>query len=164
MKVDTLKFSIRDSKHDLLYKTLRPLATGLVKRQVQKAIQDAVRTGLEYVDGQLVTVRDRMQEAKEDENQSRTQALQEVRLRPHHTRTCEADTSMRQLFQRKKDEASSAASKADAKTGTFKVVSKRDSAILQDVGRPEGWANRAQERADAAVQGETWHSEAFTIV
>ena len=71
---------------------------------------------------------------------------------------------MRQLFQRKKEEASSAASKADAKTGTFKVVSKRDSAILQDVGRPEGWANRAQERADAAVQGETWHSEAFTIV
>ena len=82
MKVDTLKFSIRDSKHDLLYKTLRPLATGLVKRQVQKAIQDAVRTGLEYVDGQLVTVRDRMQEAKEDENQSRTQALQEVRSSP----------------------------------------------------------------------------------
>ncbi|KZT70697.1 hypothetical protein DAEQUDRAFT_667430 [Daedalea quercina L-15889] len=145
VKVDTLKFSIRDSKHDLLYKTLRPLATGLVKRQVQKAIEDAVRTGLEYVDGQLVTVRDRMEEAKEDENQSRTQALQE-------------------LFQRKKDEAASTASRADAKTGTFKVVSKRDSAILQDIGRPEGWANRAQERADKAVQGETWHSEAFTIV
>ncbi|TFY64828.1 hypothetical protein EVJ58_g2365 [Rhodofomes roseus] len=117
----------------------------LVKRQVQKAIADAVRTGLEYVDGQLVTVRDRMEEAKEDENQSRTQALQE-------------------LFQRKKDEASTAASKGDAKTGTFKVVSKRDSAILQDVGRPEGWSNRAQERADKAVQGETWHSEAFAIV
>lgn len=80
VKVDTLKFSIRDSKHDLLYKTLRPLATGLVKRQVQKALQDAVRTGLEYVDGQLVTVRDRMDEAKADENQSRTQALQEVRI------------------------------------------------------------------------------------
>jgi hypothetical protein len=34
VKVDTLKFSIRDSKHDLLYKTLKPLATGLVKKQV----------------------------------------------------------------------------------------------------------------------------------
>ncbi|KAH9925978.1 uncharacterized protein B0H18DRAFT_1085153 [Fomitopsis serialis] len=133
VKVDTLKFSIRDSKHDLLYKTLRPLATGLVKRQVQKAIADA-----------LVTVRDRMEEAKVDENQSRTQALQD-------------------LFQRKKDEASSAASKADAKTGTFKCV-ERDSAILQDVGRPEGWANRAQERSDKATTGETWHSEAFKIV
>ncbi|KAH9925997.1 uncharacterized protein B0H18DRAFT_359560 [Fomitopsis serialis] len=31
VKVDTLKFSIRDNKHDPLYKSLRPLATGLVK-------------------------------------------------------------------------------------------------------------------------------------
>jgi folate-dependent phosphoribosylglycinamide formyltransferase PurN len=35
VKMDTLKFSIRDSKHDLLYKTLKPLATGLVKKQVR---------------------------------------------------------------------------------------------------------------------------------
>ncbi len=34
VKVDNLKFSIRDSKHDLLYKTLKPLAMGLVKKQV----------------------------------------------------------------------------------------------------------------------------------
>ncbi|KAL0959472.1 hypothetical protein HGRIS_011182 [Hohenbuehelia grisea] len=41
---------------------LRPLATGLVKKQIQnlKAIADAIETGLEYVDGQLVSVRDRM--------------------------------------------------------------------------------------------------------
>ena len=64
VKVATLKFSIRDSKHDTFYKILRPLATGLVKRQLQKAIADAVTTGLEYVDGQLVGVRDRMAEAK----------------------------------------------------------------------------------------------------
>ena len=79
VKVGTLKFSIRDSKHDLLYKTLRPLATGLVKKQLQKAIADAVTTGLEYVDGQLVGVRDRMSEAKASEDKSRTQVLQEVR-------------------------------------------------------------------------------------
>lgn len=78
VKVGTLKFSIRDSKHDLLYKTLRPLATGLVKKQLQKAIADAVTTGLEYVDGQLVGVRDRMSEAKASEDKSRTQVLQEV--------------------------------------------------------------------------------------
>jgi hypothetical protein len=35
VKKDTLKFSIRDSKQDLLYKTLRPLATGLVKTCAQ---------------------------------------------------------------------------------------------------------------------------------
>lgn len=81
VKVGTLKFSIRDSKHDMLYKTLKPLATGLVKRQLQKAITDAVTTGLEYVDGQLVGVRDRMAEAKASEDKSRTQVLQEVRAR-----------------------------------------------------------------------------------
>jgi ribulose bisphosphate carboxylase small subunit len=80
-----LKFSIRDSKHDLLYRTLKPLATGLVKRQIQKAIRDGVRTGLEYLDGQLVAVRDRMEAAKAEqdedgvESKTRLQVLQEVR-------------------------------------------------------------------------------------
>jgi len=82
-KVASLKFSIRDSKHDFLYKTLKPLATRLVKRQIQKAIEDGVRTGLEYVDGQLVGVRDRMAEAKAEEGRdgetkTKMQVLQEV--------------------------------------------------------------------------------------
>ncbi|KAI0954376.1 hypothetical protein AcV7_007628 [Taiwanofungus camphoratus] len=145
VKVGTLKFSIRDSKHDMLYKTLKPLATGLVKRQLQKAITEAVTTGLEYVDGQLVGVRDRMAEAKASEDKSRTQVLQE-------------------LFQRKKDEAKSVKSKADDKHAQFKVVSKRDSAILPQEGNPAGWVNRTQDRAEKAVQGEDWRSEAFTIV
>ena len=79
VKVDTLKFSIRDSKHDLLYKTLRPLATALVKQQIQKAIKDSITTGMEYVDGQLVGVRDRMASTKATEGESRTKVLQEVR-------------------------------------------------------------------------------------
>jgi len=78
VKVGTLKFAIRDSKHDFLYKTLRPLATALVKRQIQKAIKDALRTGLEYLDGQLVAVRDRMAEAKTQEGQGRIETLKEV--------------------------------------------------------------------------------------
>lgn len=41
-KVDTLNFSMRDSKHDFLYKTPKPLVTGLVKKQIQKAIKDAI--------------------------------------------------------------------------------------------------------------------------
>jgi hypothetical protein len=74
-----LKFSIRDSKHDFLYKTLRPLATGLIKKQIQKAIRDALVTGLEYIDGQLVAVRDRMDNAKNTEGgESRTEALMSV--------------------------------------------------------------------------------------
>jgi hypothetical protein len=79
VKVDSLKFSIRDSKHDFLYNTLRPLATGLVKRQIQKAIRDALHTGLEYVDGQLVAVRDRMEEAKKEEDgEGRMEVLKNV--------------------------------------------------------------------------------------
>ncbi|KDQ55295.1 hypothetical protein JAAARDRAFT_159347 [Jaapia argillacea MUCL 33604] len=149
VKVDTLKFSIRDSKHDILYKTLRPLATGLVKKQIQKAMEGALRTGLEYVDGQLVTVRDKMNEAKADDEKSRTQALQE-------------------LFQRKKEDASDAKSRAESKKNErgsqFKVVSKRDSVLIPEGGHPSGWVNRTSERAEAAVKGESWHSEAFTIV
>jgi hypothetical protein len=83
VKIDSLKFSIRDSKHDFLYKTLKPLATGLVKRQVVKAVRDAVRTGLEYVDGQLVGVRERVDSARKEgkeEGMSRTAVLQEVRF------------------------------------------------------------------------------------
>ncbi|RPD56928.1 hypothetical protein L226DRAFT_573722 [Lentinus tigrinus ALCF2SS1-7] len=145
VKVGTLKFSIRDSKHDLLYKTLRPLATGLVKKQLQKAIADAVTTGLEYVDGQLTGVRDRMAEAKASEDKSRTQVLQE-------------------MFQHKQEEALSVKSKADDKGSHFKIVSRRDSALLPQQGHPAGWVNRTQEREDAAMRGKDWRSDAFTIV
>ena len=78
VKINTLKFSIRDSKHDFLYKTLRPLATGLIKRQIQKAIKDALITGFEYIDGQLVAVRDRMESAQATEGTSRTDILKDV--------------------------------------------------------------------------------------
>ena len=138
VKVDSLKFSIRDSKHDTLYNTLRPLATGLVKKQIQKAFRDAITTGFEYIDGQLVGVRDRMNEAKQSNDGSRVQALQE-------------------LFQRKKDEASSLKSNTNAQ---FKVVAKRDSVLLPNAGHPDGWVNRQQERADAAKEGSEWRSKA----
>ncbi|OAX34933.1 hypothetical protein K503DRAFT_774020 [Rhizopogon vinicolor AM-OR11-026] len=78
VKVDTLKFSIRDAKHEFWYKTFRPIATNMVKKQIQKAVGEAIRTGLEYLDGQLVTVRNRMEETKANDDMSRRQALQDV--------------------------------------------------------------------------------------
>ncbi|KZT38525.1 hypothetical protein SISSUDRAFT_986068 [Sistotremastrum suecicum HHB10207 ss-3] len=138
VKIDTLKFSIRDAKHELLYKTIRPLATGLIKKQIQKAVADAIRTGLEYVDGQLVGVRDRMAEAKDSDETSRTQVL--------------AD-----MFKSKADTAQSVKSKTDSH---FKVVSKRDSLLLPDQGHPTGLINRSNERAQAASSGSEWRSEA----
>ncbi|KAF7791135.1 hypothetical protein EIP86_002146 [Pleurotus ostreatoroseus] len=148
VKIDTLKFSIRDAKYELLYKTLKPLATGLVKKQVQRAISDAVRTALEYVDGQLVGVRDRMSEAKATEGQSRTQVLQD-------------------MFKRKKDAAEGKAESVRSgreSASQFKIVSKRDSAIMPDKGYPGGWVNRTTEREETALKGEAWRSEAFDIV
>jgi Protein of unknown function (DUF4449) len=79
-KVDTLKFSIRVLKHDLLYKTLKPLATALVKKQIQKFMKDSIITGMEYVDGQLVGVRDRMTGTKATEGESCIKVLQEVQM------------------------------------------------------------------------------------
>jgi hypothetical protein len=78
VSVDSLKFSIRDSKHDALYKLFRPLAARIVKTQIQRALRNNVRKSLELVDQQLVRVRDRMEEAKATEGMSKATALKEV--------------------------------------------------------------------------------------
>jgi hypothetical protein len=148
VKVESLKFSIRDSKHDFLYKTLKPLATGLVKKQIQKAIHDGVKTGLEYVDGQLVAVRDRMEAAKVQESKD---GVEKSRMQILH-----------EMFQKKKEESASTAS-TKTRDSHFKVVTKRESAILPDTGHLAGWVNRANERAETAGKGKDWRSEAFTI-
>jgi len=145
VKVHSLKFSIHGSKHDYLYKTLRPLATVLIKRQIQKAVADAIKTGMEYVDGQLVSVRDRVEEARGSSDSSRTDVL-------------------RAAFHRQKEDAEEHGSvKSADRKSQFKVVAKRDSAILPQHGHASGWATKAQERAEAAGTGENWHSDAFTI-
>jgi hypothetical protein len=144
VKVDSLKFSVRDTKHDILYKTLKPLATGLVKKQISKAIQDAIRTGLEYLDEQLVVVRDRYEEARADPNVSTTSAFT-------------------QLFERKQEEAASKAESIKRKDAQFKLVSKRDS-VLVPQGHESGWINKISERDVTAKQGQGWKSNAFSII
>ncbi|TFK64315.1 hypothetical protein BDN72DRAFT_846705 [Pluteus cervinus] len=143
VKVDQVKIAIRDSKHDLLYKTLRPLMTGLVKRQIQKAVSDMIRTGFEYIDGQLVRVRDTMDSAKSTEGDSRTKALQE-------------------MFQRNKDGVGSIRS-TDSQS-QFKVVSNKRDSLLATAGHPAGWINRTAEKEELAEKGTEWRSDAFTIV
>lgn len=138
--IHTLKFSIRDSKHDTLYKMLGPLATGLVKKQLQKAISGAVRTALEYVDGQLVGVRDQMAEAKESEDKGRRDVL-------------------RQQLQQRKQEANEAKGKKEERGAQFKVVTQPGDKIIPE-GHPDGWLNRTQERVETASKGHEWRSEA----
>ncbi|KII83317.1 hypothetical protein PLICRDRAFT_180576 [Plicaturopsis crispa FD-325 SS-3] len=147
VKVDSLKFSIRDSKHDFLYRVVRPLATGLVKKQIQKAFADAITTGMEYADGQLVGVRDRVKEAgKEGDGKGRMEALQ-------------------QLFNHKKEETTSTVKSSEGKSSQFKVVgNKRNSILAGNVGHPSGWANRTAEKEERALEGKEWHSASFNIV
>ncbi|KAL9715568.1 hypothetical protein Ac2012v2_000009 [Leucoagaricus gongylophorus] len=143
VKVDSLKFSIRDAKHNFLYKTIKPLATGLIKKQIEKAVRDALITGLEYIDGQLVAVRDRMETAKQTEGHTRTDVLKE-------------------LFQNKKSEVKSKEEKE--KSSQFKIVANKRDSILAPVGHPRGWVHLTEEREKAAGHGTEWRSEAFNLV
>ncbi|KAF8553177.1 hypothetical protein OG21DRAFT_1477443 [Imleria badia] len=137
VKVGSLKFSIRDSKHDLLYKTMKPLATGLVKRQIKRAIAGAITTGMEYVDGLLVSVRDRTEETESKDEVNRTQVLHE-------------------LFKRHKEEHSIRSSESKSQ---FKLVSSKRSSMI-DTGHPSGWVSRMSESEEKATSGKDWRSEA----
>ena len=109
VQIDTLKFSIRDSKHDLLYKFIKGVATGVIKKAVTVAVQSAIRTALEHADEQLVQVRNTMDEAKKSDEQTRSQALKD-------------------MYARKKREAQTA-SQQNQSTGTFKIVLDRDDQV-----------------------------------
>ena len=140
VKVDTLKFSIRDAKHNLLYKTLKPLATALVEKQIRKAIEGSITTGMEYVDGQLVSVRDHMPSAKATGGESRTKVLQEVQtvivfIQP---KLLLIIAPLFQMFTKKKDESSTWSTTSRVRHLQFKVVHNKwnsipDTAILKQI-------------------------------
>ncbi|KAK7446053.1 hypothetical protein VKT23_014676 [Stygiomarasmius scandens] len=122
VKVDNLKF-IRDSKHDSLYKTLRLLAAGLVKRQIQKAVGDGLRSSLEWVGEELVTVKERMNEAKANVKEveaqgeiGRFKALQEmdVLTLSFHSTASELTYVFLQAFKCRRDDISVSGSSGGA--------------------------------------------------
>lgn len=135
-----------------------------MKKQISKAISDAVRTGLEYLDEQLVAVRSRYQEARADPNVSATETLSKVRF---HVTTCARDCSYLyapiQMFEHKSSEVPPRSDSSKQKASTFKVVNKRDSVIIPE-GHGSGWINKMEEREAAAKAGEGWKSPAFNIV
>lgn len=145
--IDTLKFSIRDSKHDLLYKFIKATATGIIKKAIQAAMHEALRNAFEYVDEQLVEVRNRMEDAKKSDETTRAQALKD-------------------LFARKKEHAQHTARKVDEKTGTFKIVTDRNDSVVQDLDErqsKESWSKRQFKVEDAAKTGKDWRSPVFSL-
>jgi hypothetical protein len=67
------------------------------------------------------------------------------------------------MFKRKSSEVQSLKSKPDSAAATqshFKVSAKRDSALLPEHGHPSGWVNLASDKAEAAKDGDKWHSKA----
>jgi len=145
VKIDSLKFSVRDTKHDALIKMFKPLVTGLVKKQISKAVQDAIRTGLEYVDGQLVAVRDRYTEARQNPDLNTTETF-------------------KSLFEKKAADAQSKADSIKNSDSQFKVVTSKRDSLLPNEGHEGGWINKVEDREAVAHQGEGWKSPAFNIV
>lgn len=81
VKVHNLTFTIHDSKHDLLYKTVKPIAKRAIKRQIERVMANMLHTGFKYGDTQLARVKEGMQKARENDlksNESRQKVLKEV--------------------------------------------------------------------------------------
>ncbi|EST07143.1 Protein of unknown function DUF4449 [Kalmanozyma brasiliensis GHG001] len=142
-KVDKLKFAIRDSKHDTLIKVLRPLATGIIKKAISKAAEQGIRNGLEDLDRQLIELRDRIERNKQIEGKGVGDAFKDT-------------------FAKNKDESKPS-------DGTFKLATSKRNSILPNLGHPDGWVQKIDEK-DAAAKAapanasKAWYSPAFTIV
>lgn len=143
VNIDQLKFSIRDSKHDKLYRFLR-IFTKLVKTQVQRAVQDGIISALVLIDQQLAHVRDKMEEARVKEGSTRIQVLRDILKR--QSQDIQA-TRQPQLREKR-----------------FNFIPKRDSLILPEEGSPSGWIRRQDFENKIAVEGEEWRSAAFSLV
>lgn len=142
-KVDKLKFAIRDSKHDTLIKVLRPLATGIIKKQISKAAEQGIREALEDLDRNLVELRDRIERNKSIEGKGVPDAFKET-------------------FSKNGSEKKNS-------DGTFKLATSKRNSILPNLGHPDGWIQKIDEREAAAKAkpahvNKDWYSPAFTIV
>jgi hypothetical protein len=113
-QVDTLTFSIRDSKHNLLYKFIRATATGVIKKAIAAAVSVAIRTALGHLDDQLTEIRNNVEEAKKSDENTRTQALKDLYARKKETAKANAEEAKHQ---------------AEEKPGKFKIVANRDSMV-----------------------------------
>jgi hypothetical protein len=145
-QIDTLTFSIRDSKHDLLYKFVKSIATGIIKKAIMAAVDNAIRTAVGHLDDQLVQVRNTVDDAKKSDETTRTQALKD-------------------LYAKKADKAEKKKEEAKETPGTFRIVANRDSVLNPDMGGGKGaMTNKMWKTEDLAHSGKNWHSPAFDLL
>ncbi|KPV72383.1 uncharacterized protein RHOBADRAFT_66934 [Rhodotorula graminis WP1] len=147
IKIDKLKFAVREAKHSTLINMLRPLATGLIKSAVTKALEAAIRTGLEQVDAQLSDIAERLEDAKNQEGTNKIDALKQ------------SFADKKAEAQRKKDKAQDA-----APDGQFSLtLDPKDK--LVNWSAPDSTLDKVQEKQKQARTGsDDWRSPAFTIV
>ncbi|BGP49902.1 hypothetical protein JCM10450v2_005807 [Rhodotorula kratochvilovae] len=148
LKIDKLKFAVRDSKHSTLINLLRPLATGLIKTAVTKAMEAAIRAALEQVDAQLSDISERLDDAKNQEGTNKIDAL-------------------KQSFADKKAEAQHKKQKAEelAPDGKFAVTLDPKDKLVNWSAPDSTLDKMAQTQKQARATGsDDWRSPAFTIV
>lgn len=57
---------------------MKPIATGLIKKAVPKAVEAAIRNALEQLDQQLSDIRERLDDASNRDDLSRTDVMKQV--------------------------------------------------------------------------------------
>lgn len=153
-KVDNLKFKIRKSRHQILYATVRPLVTTIAKKQVAKAIEDAIKGGFERLDSQLVEVNRRVEEAKKEKPDGASSIAQRGSI-------------LKSVFvDEPKEEAAQKAENA-TQDRKFRIVSKRDS-VFGGVGSinkafKQKRANGTADVVDAEPKTKGWKDQRFDI-
>ncbi|KAJ3744499.1 hypothetical protein DFH05DRAFT_1617521 [Lentinula detonsa] len=122
VKVDTLKFAIRDSQARFVVQDSQTSCHRSDQEAIQKAVADGMRPGLEWLGEELIAVCDRLNEAREgateEKEVGRFKAMQEV-------------------FKRRKDDASSTVPRSGS-FSQFQVVSNKCNSLLATSGHPSG--------------------------
>ncbi|GAA5918486.1 hypothetical protein JCM6882_008315 [Rhodosporidiobolus microsporus] len=149
IKIDKLKFAVRESKHSTLINFMRPLATGLIKSAVSKALEAAIRAALEQADQQISDINERLEDANQEEGTNKIEAL-----KAH--------------FNEKKQRAQETKEKAQEKApdGKFQLTTNPDEKIVP-WSAPDSTLDKMEHKMQQAkaTHGEKeWQSPAFTIV
>lgn len=147
-----MKINIKQSKHKLLFKLVKPLALKAMQPAIQKAAESAIKDNFNKMDAFLKEVKveaDRaLEEAKNDpENAGNI-----------YKRYTEA---LQRRYLQGKEKAQQAKKAVDDKKVNV-AITKEDS-IFPNVHLPGGISSKATEYKELARKGEKWESPVFSI-